>query len=226
MMVVLFINPTQNGLVIDMERELTIPLKKNNLKQLHIGDIVYLTGHLWTSRSSFAMRIVDEGVKMPIDTINNNVLLYAGPIVVHENNEWKIKAIAPTTGARFEKWNKSLITNYNLGAVISKGSLSLSTAQNMKDNTCVHLIPPGSSPVFASNYVSSINKVLDVYMIKELGIMEASWLLQVTRFGPLMVNIDTHGQIYYEEKNNSFKEGIKAAQEFLGIDNYEYQDII
>ena len=49
----------------------------------------------------------------------------------------------------------------------------------------------------------SIKKVANVYFLEELGTPEASWILEVEKFGPLIVTMDAKGNSFYEKKKTT-----------------------
>ena len=53
-----------------MEKKITIPLTKESAKELKAGDLVYLTGTMYTARDAAHKRMneaLDEGSALPID---------------------------------------------------------------------------------------------------------------------------------------------------------------
>ena len=67
-----------------MSREfhITLPLKDSSIiKELHAGDIVYISGVIYTARDAAHKRfceLIKNGEKLPID-VNNGAIYYVGP---------------------------------------------------------------------------------------------------------------------------------------------------
>ena len=59
---------------------LTTPISADDIKDIRIGDIVYLTGTMVTCRDDGHRRVVKEGLEMPVD-VKDKAILHAGPII-------------------------------------------------------------------------------------------------------------------------------------------------
>ena len=59
---------------------LVTPVSKEDLKDIHIGDIIYLTGDLTTCRDVAHRRVVEEGREIPVN-VKDAAILHAGPII-------------------------------------------------------------------------------------------------------------------------------------------------
>ena len=55
-------------------------ISEEDLKDIHIGDIIYLNGDLTTCRDVAHRRLVEEGRELPVD-VRNAAILHAGPII-------------------------------------------------------------------------------------------------------------------------------------------------
>ena len=51
----------------DGKKILVTPISAEDLKDIHIGDIIYLTGDLTTCRDVAHRRVVEEGREIPVD---------------------------------------------------------------------------------------------------------------------------------------------------------------
>ena len=56
------------------------PIKDEDIKNLKIGDIVYLTGHITTCRDVAHRRLIEEKRELPVD-LKGGAIFHAGPIV-------------------------------------------------------------------------------------------------------------------------------------------------
>lgn len=65
----------------DGKKILRTPVSAEDLKDIHIGDIIYLTGDLTTCRDVAHRRVVEEGREIPVD-VRDAAILHAGPIIV------------------------------------------------------------------------------------------------------------------------------------------------
>jgi len=51
----------------DGKKILTTPVSAEDLKDIHVGDIVYLNGSMTTCRDVAHRRLVEEGRELPVD---------------------------------------------------------------------------------------------------------------------------------------------------------------
>lgn len=61
-----------------MNVKLKTPISSEDTSNLRIGDIVYISGTIFTARDSAHKRIIEEGA--PLD-IEGAVIFHAGPII-------------------------------------------------------------------------------------------------------------------------------------------------
>ena len=54
------------------------PIKSEDIENLKIGDIVYLTGKITTCRDVAHRRLIEEGRKLPVD-LEGGAIFHAGP---------------------------------------------------------------------------------------------------------------------------------------------------
>ena len=64
----------------DGKKILTTPVSAEDLKDIHIGDVVYLNGDLTTCRDVAHRRLVEEGRPLPVD-VKDAAIFHAGPII-------------------------------------------------------------------------------------------------------------------------------------------------
>lgn len=175
--------------------ELVTPLKAEDITQLSVGDVVYISGIVYTARDEAHAHILEldeAGEKLPID-LEGAVIYHCGPLMVQENGKWKAVASGPTTSARMAKMTPKLLEKHNVRALIGKGGMQ-GVTEALKDR-CVYLAYTGGCAALAAG---SIKKVRSVHWL-QLGMPEAVWELEVERFGPLIVGIDAHGNDLFEK---------------------------
>ncbi|HHW31135.1 MAG TPA: hypothetical protein GXX20_05605 [Clostridiaceae bacterium] len=198
---------------------LNIPLKDEDIEKIKIGDTVYFSGPAFTCRSRLQRYIFDEKHELPFNTENQNLLIHVGPIVIREEDNWKLVSFMPTSSIRFEKWGATSIENWKLKAIVGKTTMGKKTMEAMKKFKCIHASPQSVSP---NLWLDSI-KIKDVYLFDELGSIEASWQLELDKLGPFIVDIDCEGNNYFEKLDAIVEENRKKVYEKLGIpDDFEY----
>lgn len=172
--------------------DVQVPITEQAVRQLRAGNIVYLTGHIFLGRDQFHLRTIRDGMEPPVDTKNTyNVIMYAGSVFREKNEAWELTAIQPTSSPKIEPWVPEAIERLGLRAIISKGGFGEKVIGAMKEHGCAYLTPPGGGMSTAAN-MAGIRGVKEVHWL-DLGLVEATWVLKVDRFGPLLVGIDAHG---------------------------------
>ena len=198
---------------------LKIPLQDSDLEKVRIGDLVYFTGQAFTSRSRLQKYIFDEKHKLPFSTKDKNLLIHVGPIIRKKDSIWKLVSFMPTSSIRFEKWGPKSVKEWRLKAIIGKTTMGESTMKAMKENKCIHVSPLCVSP---NLWLDSI-KVKDVFLLNELGSIEASWQLELNNLGPFLVDIDCCGNNYFNSLDIIIQRNKMKVYHSLGIsEGFEY----
>jgi L(+)-tartrate dehydratase beta subunit len=182
------------------KKVLTTPIKDEDLKDIQIGDIIYLTGTLVTCRDVAHRRLIEENIPLPVD-LKGKAIFHAGPIVRdHGNEEYEIISIGPTTSMRMEKFEKEFIEETGVKLIVGKGGMGKNTEEGCKNHKALHLVFPAGNAVYAATKVEQISEV----HWKDLGMPESLWVCEVNEFGPLIVSIDTEGNNIFEENKVEF----------------------
>ena len=104
---------------------LTTPISAEDLKDIKIGDIVYLNGSMTTCRDVAHRRLVEEGRELPVD-VRNNAIFHAGPIIRPlENDKFEMVSVGPTTSMRMEKFEYEFVKETGVRMIIGKGGRKL-----------------------------------------------------------------------------------------------------
>lgn len=193
-----------------MKKILTTPIKTEDLIDLRIGDVVYLTGTLVTCRDTGHKRRVLSNVKPKVD-LQGGAVFHAGPIVKKTNDKWEMVSVGPTTSMRMEKYEKEFIEATGVKLIIGKGGMGEKTTKACIDNKVVHTVFPGGAAVVAA---SEVEEITDAEWL-DLGMPEAFWVLKVKEFGPLIVSIDTKGNNLFENNKKLFND--KKEKELLAL---------
>lgn len=182
-----------------LNKRLSTPIREEEIKRLQVGDVVYLTGEIYTARDKAHQRIIEYGstdaeAEMPIP--KGAVLYHCGPLVRKKSNgNWEIIAAGPTTSSRMDATTPAIIEKLRIHAIIGKGGMGDGTRAALQRYGCVYFAMPGGAAVLAANHIKSVKAVY----WEDLGMAEAVWHLIVEDFGPLVVSMDTSGKSLYEE---------------------------
>lgn len=175
------------------EVKLTLPLSRPQVESLQVGDMVLLSGVLYTGRDAVHKHLY-EGKSIPVD-IQGSAIYHCGPVVVKTPEGWSVRAAGPTTSTREEPYQATIIEKFGVRAVIGKGGMGNKTRQACKTFGCVYLHAVGGA---AQVLAETVKKVLGVHMLEEFGSPEAVWVLEVEDF-PALVTIDAHGNSLHED---------------------------
>jgi len=100
---------------------LTAPLSEADVTPLKAGDIVYLTGVVYTARDAAHKKLVDlldEGKALPFD-MKGAVIYFVGPTPPKPGDP--IGSAGPTTSYRMDSYSPRLINEQGLKGMIGKG---------------------------------------------------------------------------------------------------------
>ncbi len=180
------------------KKKLHTPLEEREIKELHLGDVVYLSGEVYTARDKAHRRIIDyesRGKETPIK--KSSVIYHCGPLVQGSKakDKWEIIAAGPTTSARMDESAPELIEKLRIRAIIGKGGMGILTREAMRKYGCVYFSMTGGAAVLAATCIKAVKAVY----WEDLGMAEAVWHLLIEDFGPLVVAIDARGNSLYDE---------------------------
>jgi fumarate hydratase class I len=173
------------------EVRLQAPLTEEAVRQLKVGDVVLISGRMFTGRDAVHSHLMKH--EPPVD-LRGAVLYHCGPVSVKEGDGWRITAAGPTTSIREEPYQGDVIKRYGVRAVIGKGGMGAKTLAAMKDAGAVYLNAIGGAAQF---YAQAIKKVDGVSLL-EFGTPEAMWHLTVEDF-PAIVTMDAHGHSLHKD---------------------------
>ncbi len=191
-----------------------LPLDAKSASYLKLGDIVTVSGRIFTGRSRFHIRAVEENIIPPLDYSMVNGFLHAGPVMKKVEDGWNVVSIEPTSSIRFEKYGGDVIRKLNLRTVIGKTTMGSRTTRILKEVGGVYLSKIG---ICGNLLGRQVKKVHGVYFLDELGKTEATWIFEVDKFGPFFVAIDTHGNNYFQKLSDDVDKNMLAVKESLGI---------
>ena len=180
-----------------MNKNLQAPFKKEELKELHAGDYVYISGVIYTARDAAHKRMdecLNAGQDLPI-RIEDQVIYYMGPSPAREGRP--IGSAGPTTASRMDKYTPKLL-DLGLSAMIGKGKRSPEVLEAIVRNRAVYFAAVGGAGALLSKCI----KKAEVVAYEDLG-TEAIRRLEVENL-PAIVVIDSLGNNLYETATAEF----------------------
>jgi tartrate/fumarate subfamily iron-sulfur-dependent hydro-lyase beta chain len=200
-------------------KRLSIPLSEKDVRGLNIWDVVYFDGLIYTCRSQFQIRAVEQEILPPVDFKKLNVMLHMGGIMKKVGESWIPLSLLCTSSIRFEKLGAQIINKLGVRAIIGKSTMGAGTMKAMKRLGCVHL---AWGALIGNILAEKVKKVVEVHYLDELGPLEATWIFEVENFGPFVVDIDAHGNNLFDRLNTDVELQFKKAYEKYGIVDYTY----
>lgn len=191
------------------EVRLETPVGEPALAALEIGNVVYLTGLLYTGREGVYQRVIGEGESLPAGVTElTNVNFHCSPAAsVNEDGSYKVGAVTATASFRFAKWLPQWFERTGCRVIIGKGGMSPAYYKDI-------FVPAGAVYLTTVGYGTGallgrgIVNVEAVHWLDTLGIAQAMWVLRVRDFGPLLVESDMRGNSLFETNNKAVNKNI------------------
>ncbi len=182
--------------------QLTEPYTEEKVRAMQLGDMVHVTGMIYTGRDA-VHKYLHDGGEPPLD-LKNQIIYHCGPVIIKEKGKWVVKAAGPTTSIREEPYQGDLIEKFQLRAVIGKGGMGPKTLAACAKVGCVYLHAIGGA---AQVLAECVTEVPGVYLEK-FGSPEAIWALRVKDF-PTVVTMDAYGNSLHATVLEQAKEKFK-----------------
>jgi len=184
------------------EVHLTTPVSAEAIRSLKLGDVVYLTGTLYTGREGVYRQVVDKGVPLPASVrALTNVNFHCSPAAsVRPDGSYAVEAVTATASFRFGKSMASWFERSGAKVIVGKAGLTeLAYREWFVPHGAVYLTTVGYG--LGATYGKSITRVREVHWLEELGIAQALWVLEVDRLGPFLVEGDASGRSLFALAN-------------------------
>ncbi|WP_243358592.1 Fe-S-containing hydro-lyase [Fundidesulfovibrio terrae] len=176
------------------EYTLTTPLTDADIEKLKSGDVVYITGTIYTGRDAAHKRLtdsLDKGEALPFD-LKGALIYYVGPSPAPPGRP--IGSAGPTTSYRMDTYAPRL-HSLGLKGTIGKGKRSPEVKDAMAKYKAAYFGATGGAGALLSQAI----KAAKVIAYEDLG-PEAIRELTVEKF-PLLVINDCHGGELYTTPN-------------------------
>ncbi len=181
-----------------MVKKIITPLTDEVIVSLKCGDLVSITGYIYTARDAAHKRLVEiirEGKELPFD-IKGAIIYYVGPTPPPPGKV--IGSAGPTTSYRMDSYAPILI-EIGLKGMIGKGKRSKEVKDAMIKNKAVYFGATGGAGALLSKHI----KVSELVAYEDLG-PEAIRKLYVEDFPAIVIN-DIYGNDLYEEGMKKYR---------------------
>jgi len=195
---------------------LQAPVSQQDADKLEQGDIVYLTGFIYTAREGVYQRVLDSKESLPTDIkAITNVNFHCSP-AASPNGEggYDVGAVTATASFRFGKWMKDWFACSGARIIIGKGGMPEETYREI-------FAPIGARYLTTVGYGAGamlgrgIKRVKDVYWLEENGIAQAMWVFEVDEIGPFIVDNDSEGNSLFARHERAVN--AKLEQLYAGL---------
>lgn len=205
-------------------RDIKLPMTEEDVKSLKLGEMITVSGLLFTGRSRLHIRAIEDNIYPPIDYEKINCFFHVGPVMrQEEDGEWKVVSCEPTSSIRFERYGADVVRKFSLRTLIGKTTMGPATAQALKEVGGIYLSKIGLS---GNALKDQVKKVHDVYFLDELGKTECTWIYEVDHFGPFFVAMDSEGNNYFEDLAKEAESKMPEIEKDLGIPaGYDYTEV-
>jgi fumarate hydratase class I len=189
-----------------MTARLTVPISEKDIRALHIGDQVLLSGVIFTGRDAAHKYMKDSFIASPCPPserpiydilkpgLAGGVIYHCGPVVrKRPDGKYEFVAAGPTTSIREEPYQAAVIEHFGLRGVIGKGGMGKKTLAACQKFGAVYLHAIGGA---ATLIAESVKEVVAVHKL-DFGVPEAFWQIRVADF-PCVVTMDSHGQSLHD----------------------------
>lgn len=174
-----------------MEIKIETPLTNNKINDLKAGDLVLLSGTIYSARDAAHKRMIDcldNNKELPME-VDGAVIYYVGPSPKKPGQV--IGAAGPTTSYRMDDYTPRLL-DLGLKGMIGKGKRDEKVIESMIKNNSIYFGAIGGAAALISK--SIIKSEIIAY--DDLG-AEAVRRMEVKDL-PLIVIVDSKGSDLYE----------------------------
>lgn len=170
---------------------LTTPLTQEQTRELKAGDIVYLSGTIFTARDAAHKRLVDlieAGKELPFD-LEGSVIYFVGPTPPKPGDP--IGSAGPTTSYRMDSYSPTMLKHGSRG-MIGKGKRNQAVKDACKEYGGIYFGATGGAGALLGKRIKSA----EVIAYPELG-PEAVRKITIENFPVTVIN-DTYGADLYQ----------------------------
>ena len=174
-------------------KALATPLSDRDVRALSAGDVVEISGRVYTGRDKLHKYFADGGT-LPVD-FRGGALYHCGPVCVPDDaGGWRAVAAGPTTSVRENPYEPDFIARTGVRVIIGKGGMDSATLAAMKRHGCVYVQAVGGAGAL---YAECVKRVAGVSLLEKFGAAEAVWKFDVEGFRGV-VAMDAHGRSLFD----------------------------
>ena len=179
-------------------KKLNLPLSAEQRDSLKAGEMVLLSGVMYTARDAAHKRLIemlDRGETLPLPLVDQTIY-YVGPTPAPQGHVYG--SAGPTTSMRMDGFVK-MTFEQGIVAMIGKGDRSDYVADLCREYGGAYLLSIGGASAMISNQV----KTCEVVAYEDLG-TESVKKLYVEDLR-VIVGIDTKGQVFQKREIEKYR---------------------
>ncbi|HEY3595974.1 MAG TPA: fumarate hydratase C-terminal domain-containing protein [Paraburkholderia sp.] len=193
---------------------LQTPVTEAQIRALRIGDTVTLTGTLFGIRDATQIHMFDRGRTTRFD-LNGHAVIHTAPNVrvvprsAANPAGYEPVCIGTTTSARMERFTAPLMAQYGVRIVIGKGGLARGSSEAFATHGGVYLAIVGGTAALETTWIEQIEDV----DLDDLN-PESLWRFRISKFGPLLVAMDSYGGSVYttvQQRTQALRDAVLAS---------------
>lgn len=183
------------------EVALQLPASAQDIAQLEVGSIVYLSGIVYTAREGVYDRVLKDGVSLPDELVKaSGANFHCSPAAAADGSGgYNVGGVTATASFRFSKYMAEWLDLTGTKIVIGKGGM---TQKDYKEI----FAPRGAIYLTTVGYGTGallgrgVTGVREVQWLEELGLAQAMWFFDVAKFGPFIVDSDLQGNSLFSQQ--------------------------
>ena len=192
------------------------PVTDEAVSELEQGDVVFISGKIYTAREGVYKKVLEENNELPVDLAAlSNVNFHCSPAASkNPNGTFNVGAVTATASFRFEKWMPGWFSSSKAKLVIGKGGMSEKCYREI-------FLPEGAKYLTTVGYGTGallgrgIKNTIDAIWIDELGVAQALWIFEVKDLGPFIVDMGDDGSSLFDKSNVHVNNRIKKLYKEL-----------
>jgi L(+)-tartrate dehydratase beta subunit len=194
--------------------QLKLPASTEELRQLEIGSVAYLTGRVFTAREGVYKHAIEDGAGMPAgpEKLGRANFHCSPAAAIEPDGRYTVGAVTATASFRFARWLERWLALSGCNIIMGKGGMTSDIYRDVfVPHNAVYLTTVGYGT--GALLGRGIKGVAGVHWAEELGLAQAVWVLDVERFGPFLVESDLEGRSLFERENAKIAPGLARLYE-------------
>ncbi len=188
------------------------PLNEAQVRQLSVGDSVYLDGIVFGVRDANLIRIFDKNVAPPVNWLGAALIHTAPNVKKVGPGKYEPICVGTTTSMRMDRFTEALLRDHGVRAILGKGGLSQRSTELMRQYGACYLSVTGGAAAMETLQIEEIEAVYWEDLMPE-----SIWQFRVKAFGPWTVGIDAKGRNLQDEVQSAAKTKMGELLAKMGV---------